>query len=264
MRGICKIMVFAAAAIIPSCSIKEDRKECPCFLDVSVLRQAVEIFPSNRAWCSVWANGTENVGEHVFEPVIGSDGLYSCSVKKNPSTAVVISNIEPNNGKIATQTGCQMERLYVSRHDIDCTGEQTLALFDSFGKQYVTVRFRLDKEAQEFKDNLTLTFDGPYDGLSLPSLTAHKGTFSYLTEFDEKGEAAVRIPPQGGPGLKIGIRLDNNQPATVDLYRLMLDAGFDWKSESLRDFTTKVSLNSITGILEFVDWDVVNLDVKMF
>lgn len=259
------IRVLAASALmLPACSIKEDRTECPCYLDVTLLRQAEDIFPQDKAWCSIWADGIENVGEHVFEPVIGSDGTLSCAVRKNPSTAVAVTNLKPESQIIAVPAGGQMERLYASRLDVECLADETGVEIGFFGKQYVNVSFRLNDDAIPFREDLTITLDGPYDGLTLPSMTAHPGAFSCSSRFDEKGEAALRIPPQGGPGLKACIRLGTNPPAAMDLYRVMLDADFDWETGNLGDFEIEIGMNNVTGIAEILDWEIVTLEGKKF
>lgn len=255
------IWVLAASALmLQGCSVKEDRSECPCYLDVMLPSQAEEYFPHNRAWCSIWADGTDYIMEHVFEPVIGNDGKFSCAVRKNPSTAVAVTNLKPENQKITVHTGEQMEELYASRRDVECLSDETGIKIESFGKQYVNVCFRLNDDALPFRENLTITLDGPYDGLSLPSMTPHLGAFSCSSRFDGNGEATLRIPPQGGPGLKAGIRLDTNPPVTMDLYRAMLEAGFDWEAGSLGNFGIELGMNNVIGASEILDWEIITLE----
>ena len=58
--------------------------------------------------------------------------------------------------------------------------------------------------------------------------------------------------------------MGNNPPAILDLYRTMLEAGFDWKGDDLDDFMTELGLNSVVNVIEFVDWDVVQLDDRKY
>lgn len=243
-------------------SIIEDRVECPCYLDVTLPRQSGNIFTEDKAWCSTWED--ESIASQtVFSPVMRNDGQQTFGVPRRPVMSVVMSNLEPEGSRLTAPSGCQMTRLYVSRRDVDCSGDLAQVTFDSFEKRFVTVKFRLNDAAMPYREQLTVTLDAPYDGLSLPSMTAHRGTFNCTSGFDENGETTLRIPPQGGPGLKTGIRLGDGPPAMLDLYRTMLDAGFDWKGEDLDDFITELGLNSVVNIIEFVDWDVVQLeDIK--
>lgn len=243
--------------------IFEDRDECPCYLDVTLLRQSGDVFTGDKAWCSVYEGETGSTGA-VFSPVTGKDSTQTFSVPRRPALPVVMSNREPDRSRLTTAVGSEMTRLYVSRRDVDCSGDLAQVTFDSFEKRFVNVRFRLNEAAMPYRDRLTVTLDGPYDGLSLPSMTAHRGTFSCTSGFDGNGEVTLRVPPQGGPGLKAGIRIGNNPPAVTDIYRLMLEAGFDWKSENLADFTLELGLNSVVNVIEFVDWDVVQLEDKKY
>lgn len=263
MRTSCYILILsfiACAMSLLSCgSIIEDRGECPCFLDVALLRQSGEIFTEDKAWCSTW-EGEANATKTVFATVVGNDGLQTFDVPRCSVMSVVVSNLEPEGSRLATIVGNQMTRLYVSRRDVNCSGDLAQVTFDSFEKRFVTVKFRLNDAAMPYREQLTVTLDGPYDGLSLPSMTAHHGTFNCTSGFGENGETALRIPPQGGPGLKASIRYGNNPPALFDLYRTMSDAGFDWKCDNLDDFETVVGLNSVTGIIETTDWNIVTLE----
>lgn len=257
-------MLAASALMLQGCSVKEDRTECPCYLDVTLLRQAGDYFPHDKAWCSIWADGTENITEHVFEPVIGNDGTFSCTVRKNPSTAVAVTNIKPENQKITAPAGEQMGRLYASLRDVECLADETGVEIDVFGKHYVNVIFRLNDDAIPFREDLTITLDGPYDGLSLPSMTPHLGAFSCSSRFNVNGETTLRIPPQGGPGLKAGIRLGTNPPVTMDLYVVMLEAGFDWESRSFGDFEIELGMNNVIGTVDVLDWEVITLEGRKF
>lgn len=258
------LSLIAFAVSLLSCgSIIEDRGECPCYLDVTLLRQSGDVFSEDKAWCSTWEGETRASGT-VFAPVVGNDGLQTFGVPRRSVMSVVMSNLEPEDSRLTAPIGSQMTRLYVSRRDVDCSGDLAEVTFSSFEKRFVNVRFRLNDAAMPYRDQLTVTLDGPYDGLSLPSMTAHRGTFSCTSGFDEKGEVTLRVPPQGGPGLKAGVRLGNNPPAMMDLYRTMLEAGFNWKSEDMDDFSTELGLNSIVNVIEFVDWDVVQLEDRKY
>ena len=190
---------IASAVTLLSCgSIIEDRGECPCYLDVTLLRQSGDIFTEDKAWCSTWEG--ESAASHTeFAPVVGNDGLQTFGVPRRPVMSVVISNLEPEGSRLIAPVGSQMTRLYVSRRDVDCNGDLAQVTFDSFEKRFAIVKFRLDDASMPYRDQLTVTLDGPYDGLSLPSMTAHRGTFSCTSRFDENGEATLRVPPQGGP-----------------------------------------------------------------
>ena len=263
-RHIGALSFIACAMTLLSCgSIIEDRRVCPCYLDVTLLRQSGDIFTENKAWCSTW-EGEISATRAVFATVFGNDKLQTFDVPRHSVMSVIMSNLEPEGSRLITIAGNQMTRLYVSRRDVDCSRDLAEVIFDSLEKRFVTVKFRLNDAAMPYREQLTVTLDGPYDGLSLPSMTSHRGTFSCESGFDENGELTLRIPPQGGPGLKAGIRYGNNPPALFDLYRTMGDAGFDWNCDNLDDFETEVGLNSVTNIIEITDWSIVALENKTF
>lgn len=242
------------------CSIKEDRTECPCFVDVLLYRQSETFFPQNKAWGSVWDDNDAHVKDLVFRPVIGNDGFESLTIRKNPSTTAIVSNYEQTNNRITVPSGQEMVNLYVAHRTADCTGEMALIEISAFEKKYVNVTFQLKEEAMEYKDIITVTIDAPYNGLSIPSLSPHQGNFGCASGFGDEGVITLRIPPQGGPGMKLGVRCGNNPPIIVDLYRLMLEAGFEWKNENLDDFKTELGLNTITELIEIQDWEIIEIE----
>lgn len=251
--------LLLVTAVLSSCSIKQDRTECPCYLDVSLARQAEKLFPQDKAWCNVWDDGN-NIRKGLFSPVTGKDSTISCQVPRDRVVSVTVSNLESSGNRITAESGTQMKPLYISRQDVHCTGDIALVSFDSFTKQHINLTFLLNEEASPYRDSLHLTIESPYNGLSVPSMEPHRGTFRYDATFGREGKALACIPPQGGPGLKVGIRLNDNPPAIIDLYRTMLDAGFKWEDRSLSDFKATLGLNSVSSIVQITDWDVVELD----
>lgn len=253
---ISSLLLLAALPLTVSCSIKENRKDCPCYLDVYLERQADVNFSEGKAWCSVWMDDKLIASDEMPVP---DDSLEFRIHPRDVVTAIVSSSPSTIAAK-----GQQMPALHIARRDVDCNRECASLTFETLDKRYCLLSLTLSEEALEFRDRISIELSSPYNGIDIPSLKASRGSFSFVTSPDKEGRASAVIPPQAGPGLQLTIRLDDRCSSTTDLYALMKESLYNWDGRNLADFSCVISLNGVSQAFEISDWDLVDIEEKIF
>ena len=252
------LAIFLSLAAI-SCSIKEDRTDCPCYLDISLLRQIGITAQEYKAWCSVWSEETLLYAGQMDWPYDSTCTLES-RVRPKGMVRVVVSS----HGSVTARVGEQMPELYASCTEVDCTSETASLILGGLDKRHCRLMLSLSEEAYRKRQGISVTVEAPYCGVLLPSLRPASGGFSFTATFDEMGKAEIVIPPQAGPGLRIKTLLDGKTSSTLDLYALMKENLYNWENLNLSDFSCELSLNSLTHAFEISDWNVIEIDEKTY
>lgn len=251
---------LAALVVLSSCTIKENRTDCPAYLDLAVTRQADSVFHSGRAWCYLFdGSGTVSASDPL-SGMNGRDTLLSYTIRPKRSVTAITSNREVVGGKVTVTPGSEMCELYSYRKDITCFQEQVTDRIDRQDKQFCLLTLVLSDEALHLASGLKANVKGNYNGLSYPLLKATEGQFAFTSAFADNGTATVRLPRQGGPGLFLRLVQPGGFVSEYDLYEGMVSLHYDWYKDSLDDLTLKVNLNTVTGNLVIEDWKMRRLD----
>lgn len=257
MRHFCYMVLLLLAAL--SCSVKEIREDCPCYLGLTVTSQSDTIFQNGKAWCGIFnGDGSPSEGSILTEMDVRDTTVFY-GIDPRRTVSAVVSNREIVAGKVVVPLGSEMTRLFAFRQDFVCTPEFVDGVIDSQDKQYCTLDIHLTEAAMPFAPQLVIRIDAPYNGTSFPSMEAHFGEFQCRAVFDVDGRVSIRIPRQGGEGARLIVRKANAFTATYDLYADMAMSGYDWNGASMEDFSFPVGLNSITGTIEILDWTPIEM-----
>lgn len=256
MRKICYI--FLAAALMSSCTVKEHRDRCPSFLGLTVTFQPEFIFRDGKAWCSVFNEDGSVLEADALDGMNLRDTTIWYTIQPRRTVTAVVSNREMASGSVTAQAGEEFTELYAFRKDVVCLEENVEEVIYRQDKQFCNLSVQLSEVAMPLAPELVVRVDAPYDGTSFPSMLAHPGDYVYRTVFDTDGRASIRLPRQGGEGMRLSVQKMDHFTNTVNLYEEMRRAHYDWTTSSLLDFEITVSLNSVTGDIELVDWTVVD------
>lgn len=257
-----KRLAYILLVTLFSCSVLEDRSVCPSNLNLTVRRQTELIYQDGLAWCGVYAADGSSIAESPLDSMNVRDTTLLYSVSREMISAVASSR-EIVSGSVLAGSGGDMEELYASRLEIDCSGEFAEGVLDQVNKQFCNLTVVLAEEALPYASKLGLFVRAPYDGTSFPSLAAHQGDFSCTRPFDGGKSVEVRLPRQGGPGLGLNLVTDAFT-ATCDLYAIMEETSYDWNAPALDDFTVTVNINKATWVIEVLDWEVEELGDREF
>lgn len=262
MKKICYIFLVLLA--VSSCSIREERDDCPSFLGLTVTSQYDFIFQEGKAWCDLFSEDGSRFEDSPLEEMNARDTTIWYRIFPRRTVSAVVSNKEIVAGNVVANYGEEFCELWAFRKDIVCLEEEVNEMIYKQDKQFCNLTVQLSEAAKPMASELIIRVNAPYDGMSFPAMKAHMGDYLFRTIFDENGKATIRLPRQGGQGLMLYVQKIDSFTSTYNLYDIMSMAHYDWNAASLDDFELTASLNSVSGDIEIIDWEVVNIGDQDF
>ena len=248
--------VVLAFASLCSCSIKEVRDNCPCYLHVSIKdKQPVTGNVGYLGWTDeLMFNESVNMVGHVpywIHPV------KKCELKFASYCGASFAMVGGHD--ISVPYGRECDSLYAYHSVVDATGEDAYEEV-LFHKQFCTVFLDVRKTAaqlQEFKFEV----DGGTDGFDLFTFSPVSGKF-HCEPVAKPGEKIVsfRIPRQADSSLKMKVTrsvtgFDDVVMGDFPLGEYIVKQGYNWESEELDD--VYVVIDFILGhiIVSVAGWE---------
>ena len=214
-----------------SCSVKEERGDCPCYLTVDAERTV-----SVDGWFG--ARSLFNV----------NGGFVDRQVPRG------IVDIVASHGRFSVPEGQQMDSLFARRIPVDTDGESAYARV-TLCKNFATIELDF-KDEDDGRTNYDLLATGTISGVDVRSLNPVEGSFSFVPEPNTDGRGyAFRVPRQKDETLKLLLSKDGNIVETIDLGHLVAKTGFDWKAESLGDIAILCDLPAHTFTITVKEWE---------
>lgn len=224
------IGILGLVALV-SCSVKEDRSDCPCYLTVDAER-AVSV----DGWFG--ARSLFNV----------NGGFVDRQVPRG------IVDIVASHGRFSVPEGQQMDSLFARRIPVDTDGESAFARV-TLCKNFATIELDF-KDEDDGRTVYDLLATGTVSGADARTLEPVKGPFSCVPEPVTDGRGyAFRVPRQKDESLRLELSNNGSPVETIDLGYLIAKTGFDWKAESLGDIAILCDLPAHTFTITVKDWD---------
>ena len=218
---------------LASCSVKEDRSDCPCWLTVRAS------YPQELV--SAW------FGTHtLFE---GHDGeLIDCRVPRGIVEGVA------STGDFSVQEGQQMAELFASVTKVNTVCEET-EVAPQLHKQFARVDIDF-KDEDDGRTAYDLLVTGNVSGSDKRTLEPLEGAFRCAPEpiMDGRGYE-FRVPRQKDETLRLELSYHGNPVETIDLGYLIGKTGFDWKAENLGDVSILCDLPAHTFTITVMEWE---------
>ena len=253
--------VWAILLAVASCSVKEDRTDCPCRLDI-ILSEDISS-PSVAVW---GGNGASRCFDAVIDPV--SDGtLYSVSVPRGTlglHAFEMLGGIGTAGKDFLISAGCQADSLYAFCAEVDCSGESAQAAV-STRKQFATVFLRIAYEGDAAAAVSRVSVRGNVCGISAATLSPIAGEFLYETVPDSDGGCTFRLPRQDSGALALDLCFTDGTSSTVDIGTRILSEGYDWSGDALGDILLDLEVGTadISVSVGVCPWEVVDLYERM-
>lgn len=254
-KSITRIIAAAAAtlALLTSCTVKEDRVPCPCYLNVSFADRASIVKPVGLLG---WDEGSGerfralvDVAEHdPYWVKAVRKGLLRLAAWTGAGTAVVTGH------QVVIPEGAQCDSLYAYFTDVDCTGEMAYAEV-TLRKQFATVRVDILKSASQMRD-YTFSVRGGSRGFDLLTFDPVPGPFRFDPE-PATGERVIsfRVPRQADNSLALAIWYRGQYLGEFPLGTYIARTGYSWTAEELQDIYIVIDLvlGQVTVTVE--DWE---------
>ena len=272
------VMWMAGMLFLSSCSIKEDRDGCPCWMTVDLSNVAESVVLRLRGNSDEDAINYEyqvteevkaSVGALEYEVPRGAVGVLAVALGREiPGQAGYDGLKAGHDGdEIRIPVGEQMDSLYGFFKMYHTRCESVLCDVE-LHKEFCTVSFTLGDEG----------YSSPYDievwgnvaGVSAWDLMPIKGDFRYAP-VQKNGVYQVRVPRQEDNSLEL-VMLEMPDQVGNDGERVVVDrlplgeyiarSGYDWNAEDLADVNVALDLEMQQVMITVSGWDgVVVMDI---
>ena len=232
------VLILAAVLLLPcSCSVKEDRVPCPCYLDVVLPQDST----TREVGISLWRD--VEICRVAVDPA-DFPQAWTKPVKKGMVTLASWRGV-----RLATAAGHwltipfgeQCDSLYAFHDEVDATGERARSEV-VFRKQFATVHLDIRKDADVMR-RFAFLVEGNSCGFDLHTFAPVPGAFRWESAAKE-GERIVRfrIPRQDDDSLSLSLRYDGTPAGSYPLGEYIARLGYDWGAEELQDIYVTVDL----------------------
>ena len=251
------LLLPAFLALLASCSIKEDRRGCPCLLTVD-LSQILDAGITPTAWWDKglhivlfeFSTGAESRSFYPYEEAMNE---YIYRVAKGDVGVSGILGLDAgilSGREIRCPEGCQSDPLYVSGRTVSCEGEEARTVLE-MDKQFTTVEIT---GLASFDYRMEVTAGS--SGLDILTCKALEGRFRYPLVCDEDGVVRFRLPRQETDDVLVLMydREDGHLDNAFPLGRYLTEIGYDWNAPSLADVSVHVDSVTISVSITVEGW----------
>ena len=219
--------------VLASCSVKENRGDCPCWLTVRAS------FPNELV--SAWYGS-----QPVFEDLGGQQ------VDRQVPRGTV--DVVASRGKFIAQEGDQMNELFASLTQVDTQCEEA-EVIPYLHKQFARVSLAFEG-SEDGRVERIMQVQGNVKGADKHTLQPLEGTFRCTPDESQEGGYEVRVPRQQDDSLMLlQYDLDGKELDPIPLGYLIKKAGFDWAEESLGDVSILADMPTMTFQITILDWE---------
>ena len=293
MNRILFVMWMAGILLLSSCSVKEDRSGCPCWMTVDLSKVAESRWKSpERQSSTEYQMVTKSLEsrQHIAESVVlrlrgnsDEDEVdYAFKMTETVNTEVGALEYEVPRGSVGVSVIGMPDRVGhdgIAGNDGDeiriPVGEQMDSLYGFFRMFYTRCESVLC-DVELHKEFCTVSFtlgdDGyisPYDlevwgnvaGVSPWDLMPLEGDFRFAPS-QEDGVYRVRVPRQVDNSLELVMLEDSEIVDRLPLGEYIARSGYDWTAENLEDVHIALDLENQQVMITVSGWDgVVVMDI---
>ena len=229
------LRILLPLLLVPSCSIKENRTDCPCGLTVELAGLPVR---------PVVLRVTGE--EYALTEVVHADTVLVLSVPRGEMAVSAVGGaLAEGDGSVRIPEGEEAPPLYLFHADVSTDAEQVV-LPVTLHKQFCSLEM-LFKGPSGYGPPFEVAVQGFYGGWE-PDGSPAPGPFSRRLLPGADGRAVLRLPRQGDDSLLMHIVFSDQVVRTFALGSYIAAAGYDWSAPDLEDLTLTVdiSLTSVT------------------
>lgn len=244
-------IILTAAMAAASCSVKEDRTPCPCWLDIDITSCAEH---AREVTLAGW-NGTRVFSEKVA--VADYPDVYETTVTKGMVTSTAFCGLREStldSSRILIPEGKQADQIRAHASLVDCTGESARDKVE-LCRQYATVYLSMKGE-EDVPNPYEIEIVTDICGIDITSLSPVKGAFRFAPQSDGDGVWIFRLP-----------RLKEDTPVTARMLlegslvdELPLDSwirqtGYSWLERDLKEIYIGVDYAAGKVSVTVQGWD---------
>ena len=246
------IIMAAALTLAASCSVKEDRSPCPCWLSIDLSRCT-----SSSVTVAAWGE------EEIFsERVAVQDYLEADSYEKtvpkgyvNTSVITGERDMRRSAARLVIPLGHDADSIYAHASSVECLGEfakDTAELHKQFARVFMSVEI---PQGHDYP----YTFKASSDvcGMDMRDLSPVEGEFRIDLTLDEENICMFCLPRQkeNGGNLRLLIYQGDEVIETIPLAEWINRMGYNWLKKDLEDIYIGVDYAKAEVSISIRGWD---------
>lgn len=249
MKNILKMTaVLASAFTMLSCTVKEERDGCPCWLDINVSSCSRH---SDVVYLKGTHEGTQVIGDKVY--LSDFPDIYEKEVPRGMIEYSAFCGINTSllsGDSVIIPEGNQSDRLYAYKTTVWADGENA---YDEIvpHKQFATVTVKINEKAGY---NTGITISGETAGFNVVEMCPVAGEFTYSAEQDDNGTIVFRLPRQMNKELLMSLERNNSTFNVIQLGDLITQTGYDWSATDLEDVYININTTDMDSPIHVEIW----------
>lgn len=242
--------IVSVIAVV-SCSLKEDRIECPCVFTLDLTACAIE---DDFLTFTLWDSDEEIMSDLYFRRDVGKKYEYDLARKEYVASAYTGDKNQYKVGRhLLVRRGSQADSLFAWSSILYANAETVEARVRLY-KQFATFTFDMSEfEADNIPYRVRIV--SGFGGIDIQTLSPVENDFEYEFILDGSNSYPVRIPRQGDDGMAIDIFRESKNVGHIPLGENLRNAGYDWSAKDLQDVIYEVSGNEVEVSVDISDWD---------
>ena len=253
-----RLPAFAlCTAILLSCSIKEDRAECPCFLtlDLGGLEKAGIMGEGLDSLVVAIGDGGDF---YVRETFLLRDNVqeYIAAVPKTDIDVLVTSGSgrflsDPSGIHIPVGSECPVLYLYGESFVADAPElRRTVMLRRNYCSLSVSMKTSFGVAARPYR----ISLEGNVSGYNMDG-TPEEGVFNSFSSPSTGGLCRLRIPRQRDGSLRLEVSfLDTGEVRTFPIGEYIIESGYDWNAADLEDIDVEMDFSRSSLTFSISKW----------
>lgn len=213
-----------------SCSIKEDRADCPLIYNLTIMGNHSS---SREMTIGIWQD--DAVLENQEIPASNTETTVEYLIPKGAFTVSIVSGVERcsvDDGKILVTNGKDSDRIYAWYRET-ASHEDFLRDTATLHKQFANFTFMTGGEAEFDK----VTIESRTSGMDLRSLEPVEGIFKCSASTASSRQVSFILPRQKDQGkdLTLHLRTHDGTEFLLDIGGMIMEAGYNWDDTDLKD-----------------------------
>ena len=254
------IAMLTMAITATSCSIKEDRTPCPCWLDIDITSCAEH---TREVTVAGW-NSSRLFSEKVA--VADYPDTYEAVVSKGMVTSTAFCGLKESRiegSQILIPEGSESDQIRAHSALVDCTGESAKDKVELY-RQYATVHLSMKGENTELNP-YDIRIIGDVCGIDITTLSPVAGSFLFEPKADSEGTWIFRLPRQReDTKIRAELILEESVVDQLPLYEWIRQTGYSWIERDLKDIYIGVDFGQGTVTVTIQGWNEgESLDIKI-
>ena len=235
-----------------SCSIKEDRHPCPCWLTIDFQRCT-----QKSVTVSAWGE-EELFSERIAVQDYSQENIYEKTVPKGYVNTSVITGerqMQRSGAWLRIPLGHDADSIYAHAANVECFGEfasDTVLLHKQFARVFMSVEI---PQGHQYPYMFTVCSD--VSGMDMRDLSPVDGEFKVDLKLDENNICMFCLPRQkeNGGGLRILIYDKEQVIETIPLADWINKMGYSWIKKDLEDIYIGVDYAKAEISISIKGWD---------